>query len=146
MHRNPALTVDVVVIEDNKILLVKRGQPPHQGDWALPGGFVEYGETSEAAAKREVQEETGITIDLSAILGVYSDPDRDPRGHTVSVVFVGKMVSGQLQGGDDAADAKWYDINDLHEEQLAFDHGMIVQDFRQWLKNRTTFWSTMDRD
>lgn len=146
MYRNPALTVDVVVIEGNKILLVKRGQPPHQGEWALPGGFVEYGETSEAAAKREVQEETGIAIELSAILGVYSDPDRDPRGHTASVVFVGKMVSGQLQGGDDAADAKWYDINDLHEEQLVFDHGMIVQDFRQWLKNRSTFWSTMDRD
>ena len=146
MYRNPALTVDVVVIEGNKILLVKRGQPPHQGEWALPGGFVEYGETSEAAAKREVQEETGIAIELSAILGVYSDPDRDPRGHTASVVFVGKMVSGQLQGGDDAADAKWYDINDLHEEQLAFDHGMIVQDFRQWLKNRSTFWSTMNRD
>jgi len=146
MYRNPALTVDVVVIEGNKILLVKRGQPPHQGEWALPGGFVEYGETSEAAAKREVQEETGIAIELSAILGVYSDPDRDPRGHTVSVVFVGRMVSGQLQGGDDAADAKWYDINDLHEEQLAFDHGMIVQDFRQWLNNRSTFWSTMDRD
>ncbi len=146
MYRNPALTVDVVVIDGNKILLVKRGQSPHQGEWALPGGFVECGETSEAAAKREVQEETGIAIELSAILGVYSDPDRDPRGHTASVVFVGKMVSGQLQGGDDAADAKWYDIDDLHEEQLAFDHGMIVQDFRQWLKNRTTFWSTMDRD
>lgn len=146
MYRNPALTVDVVVIDGNKILLVKRGQSPHQGEWALPGGFVEYGETSEAAAKREVREETGIAIELSAILGVYSDPDRDPRGHTASVVFVGKMVSGQLQGGDDAADAKWYDINDLHEEQLAFDHGMIVQDFRQWLKNRSTFWSTMNRD
>ncbi len=146
MYRNPALTVDVVVIDGNKILLVKRGQSPHQGEWALPGGFVECGETSEAAAKREVQEETGIAIELSAILGVYSDPDRDPRGHTASVVFVGKMVSGQLQGGDDAADAKWYDIDDLHEEQLAFDHGMIVQDYRQWLKNRTTFWSTMDRD
>ncbi|MEE9353697.1 MAG: NUDIX hydrolase [Candidatus Thorarchaeota archaeon] len=146
MHRNPALTVDVVVIEGNKILLVKRGQSPHQGEWALPGGFVEYGETSEAAAKREVQEETGIAIELSAIMGVYSDPDRDPRGHTVSVVFIGEMVSGQLQGGDDAADAKWYDINDLHEVQLAFDHGMIVQDLRHWLKNRSTFWSTMDRD
>ncbi|MCK4483187.1 MAG: NUDIX hydrolase, partial [Candidatus Thorarchaeota archaeon] len=78
MHRNPALTVDVVVVEDSKILLVKRGQPPHQGEWALPGGFVEYGETLEVAAKREVQEETGIAIDLSAILGVYSDPERDP--------------------------------------------------------------------
>jgi 8-oxo-dGTP diphosphatase len=145
MHRNPALSVDVVVVEGNKILLVKRGQPPHQGMWALPGGFVEYGEMVESAAKREVQEETGIAIDLSAILGVYSDPKRDPRDHTVSVVFVGKMVGGQLQGGDDAADAKWYDMNDLREEQLAFDHEMIVQDLRQWLKNCTTFWSTMNR-
>ncbi len=146
MHRNPALSVDVVVVDGNKILLVKRGQPPHQGKWALPGGFVEYGETVEAAARREIQEETGMAIDLSEILGVYSDPERDPRGHTVSVVFVGKMVGGQLQGGDDAADTKWYDVNDLREERLAFDHEMIVQDFRQWLKNRTTFWSTMDRD
>jgi len=146
MHRNPALAVDVVVVDGNKILLVKRGQPPHQGEWALPGGFVEYGETLEAAAKREIQEETGIAIDLGAILGAYSDPERDPRGHTVSVVFVGKMVGGQLQGEDDAADARWYGIDDLREEQLAFDHEMIVQDLRQWLKNRTTFWSTMDRD
>jgi 8-oxo-dGTP diphosphatase len=146
MHRNPALAVDVVVIESKKILLVKRGQPPHQGEWALPGGFVEYGETLEAAAKREVQEETGIAIDLGAILGAYSDPERDPRGHTVSVVFVGKMIGGQLQGGDDAADARWHNMNDLREEQLAFDHGIVVQDLRQWLKNRTTFWSTMDRD
>ncbi len=145
MHRNPALAVDVVVIEGNKILLVKRGQPPYQGKWALPGGFVEYGETVEAAAKREIQEETGIAIDLREILGVYSDPERDPRGHTVSVAFVGKMVGGQLQGGDDAADAKWYDMNDLREEQLAFDHEMIVHDLRQWLKNRTTFWSMMNR-
>ncbi len=146
MHRNPALTVDVMVVEGNKILLVKRGQPPHQGEWALPGGFVEYGETVEAAAKREVQEETGIAISLSAILGVYSVPERDPRGHTVSVVFVGKMIGGQLQGGDDAADARWYDLDNLREEQLAFDHEMIVQDLRLWLKNRMTFWSTMDRD
>ncbi len=146
MHRNPALAVDVVVVEGNKILLVKRGRPPHQGEWALPGGFVEYGETVEAAAKREVQEETGIAISLSAILGVYSVPERDPRGHTVSVVFVGKMIGGQLQGGDDAADARWYDLDNLREEQLAFDHEMIVQDLRLWLKNRMTFWSTMDRD
>ena len=146
MYRNPALTVDVMVVEGNKILLVKRGQPPHQGEWALPGGFVEYGETVEAAAKREVQEETGIAISLSAILGVYSVPERDPRGHTVSVVFVGKMIGGQLQGGDDAADARWYDLDNLREEQLAFDHEMIVQDLRLWLKNHMTFWSTMDRD
>jgi len=146
MHRNPALSVDVMVIEGSKILLVKRGQPPHQGEWALPGGFVEYGETVEAAAKREVQEETGIAISLSAILGVYSVPERDPRGHTVSVVFVGKMIGGQLQGGDDAADARWYELDNLREEQLAFDHEMIVQDLRLWLKNHMTFWSTMDRD
>ena len=146
MYRNPALSVDVMVIEGNKILLVRRGQPPHQGEWALPGGFVESGETVEAAAKREVQEETGIAIDLSAILGVYSDPERDPRGHTASVIFVGKMIGGQLQGGDDAADARWYDLDNLREEQLAFDHEMIVQDLRLWLKNRMTFWSTMDRD
>ena len=146
MHRNPALAVDVVVVDGDKILLVKRGRPPHQGEWALPGGFVEYGETVESAAKREVQEETGIAINLSAILGIYSDPERDPRGHTVSIVFVGKMVGGQLQGGDDAANARWYEINGPREEQLAFDHEMIVQDFRQWLKNRTTFWSTTDRD
>ncbi len=146
MYRNPALSVDVMVIEGSKILLVKRGQPPHQGEWALPGGFVEYGETVEAAAKREVQEETGIAISLSAILGVYSVPERDPRGHTVSVVFVGKMIGGQLQGGDDAADARWYDLDNLREEQLAFDHEMIVQDLRLWLKNHMTFWSTMDRD
>lgn len=82
--RNPALTVDIVIKrEDGSIILVKRLNPPFKDEWALPGGFVEYGETVETAAKREAKEETGVEIELIRIIGVYSAPNRDPRGHTV---------------------------------------------------------------
>ena len=93
MHRNPSLAVDAAIVDSGRILLIERGRDPYKGKWALPGGFVEYGETVEDAAIREVLEETGVKIDLVEILGVYSTPDRDPRQHTISVAFVGKYVS-----------------------------------------------------
>ncbi len=132
MHRNPALTVDGVLIEDGKILLIKRGKEPFKGKWALPGGFVEYGERVEDAVIREFQEETGLETEIIRLAGVYSDPERDPRGHTVSIVYVLERKGGELKGGDDASEARFFSLNSLPE--LAFDHEKIVRDVLLLLK------------
>jgi ADP-ribose pyrophosphatase YjhB (NUDIX family) len=145
MHRNPSPTVDVAVIDGERILLVKRGRNPFKDNWALPGGFVEYGEAVEEAAAREILEETGVHIKLEAILGVYSDPRRDPRGHTITTVFIARPVAGEPVGGDDAAEAFWVDLKSLDGEMLAFDHSKIVEDLIQWLLENSTFWSSKDR-
>ncbi len=122
----PALTVDGVLVEDGMILLVERGREPFKGLMALPGGFVDNGETVEAAVMREMREETDLETEAERLLGVYSDPERDPRGHTVSVVFELRHVSGRPVGGDDAAAAGWYPLDELPE--LAFDHRRIIEE------------------
>jgi len=128
-HAIPRLTVDAVVeFPGGKVALVKRGNPPFKGMWALPGGFVEYGETVADACRREIREECGIEIELGEIIGVYSDPKRDPRGHTVSVIFRAKYVSGELSGGDDAAEAKLFGPEELGGMKLAFDHALVLKD------------------
>jgi 8-oxo-dGTP diphosphatase len=124
--RTPALTVDGILIEHDSVLLVQRKHEPFQGKWALPGGFVEYGEKTEDAVIREMNEETGLTTVVRQIHGVYSDPHRDPRGHTVTVVYLLKRASGELHAGDDASTAKFFKINRLPE--LAFDHAEILKD------------------
>jgi 8-oxo-dGTP diphosphatase len=124
--RNPRLTVDGVIIEDGHIVLIQRDRDPFRGRWALPGGFVNYGETVEAAVVREIFEETGLHTCIKRLVGVYSEPDRDPRGHTVSVTFLLTATGGTLKGGDDAFDARWFGLDDL--PSLAFDHDRIVRD------------------
>jgi 8-oxo-dGTP diphosphatase len=125
-YKSPKLTADGAMITDNKILLIKRKNDPFKGKWALPGGFVEYGETVEDAVVREVQEETGIITTIKDLIGIYSDPNRDPRGHTITVVYLLNKKGGVLIAEDDAADAKFFDINDL--PKLAFDHDIIIKD------------------
>ena len=129
----PALTVDAVLLKGHEVLLVRRAREPFAGAWALPGGFVDVGERVEDAARRELVEETGLKGDIVDLLGVWSDPARDPRGHTVSVVFVCK-VSGivDLAAGDDAAEARWYDLDKLPE--LAFDHAEILAAAKRWVE------------
>jgi 8-oxo-dGTP diphosphatase len=124
--RSPALTVDGILIEAGSILLIQRKHSPFQGSWALPGGFVEYGEKTEDALIREMSEETGLKIKIRALLGVYSDPSRDPRGHTVTVVYLVELVGGVVNAGDDAMSAKFFKADELPE--LAFDHAIIVKD------------------
>jgi len=132
MYRNPAPTVDVVILvpggtlESDGVVLVERlNSPP---GWALPGGFVDYGETCEQAAVREMKEETGLDVILTGLLGVYSDPGRDPRSHTMSVVYTGVAHDiSQLKAGDDAAKAEVFALGKWPE--LAFDHAMILNDF-----------------
>jgi 8-oxo-dGTP diphosphatase len=125
-HGQPKLTVDVIIeIGEGRIVLVRRKNPPH--GWALPGGFVDLGETVEEAARREALEETSLEVELARQFHVYSDPSRDPRGHTVSVVFVGTTI-GNPQGADDAAEARAFPRDALPKE-LAFDHGQILRDY-----------------
>lgn len=146
-YRNPVPTVDIAILDDaDRLVLVQRGREPFRGSWVLPGGFMEYGETVEEAAVREALEETGLTVRLVAVLGVYSDPQRDPRHHTLTTVFVAQPVSGELRGGDDAHAARWVPLSKVRESELAFDHGLIVRDLRKWRVQGGTFWSTKDRD
>ncbi len=124
--RSPALTVDAAIIADRKVVLIKRQNEPFQDFWALPGGFVEYGETVDAAVQREVTEETGLYVTLTSLVGVYSDPRRDPRGHVVSIAFLAEVSSGTLSGGSDANDARLWPFTAL--PNLAFDHARIIDD------------------
>jgi 8-oxo-dGTP diphosphatase len=123
--RNPLPTADVIIEVGDRIVLVRRKNPPE--GWAIPGGFVDVGETVEAAAAREGREETGLAVTLTALLGVYSDPARDPRHHTVSTVYVGR-AEGTPRGGDDAAEARLFGEGDL-PSPIAFDHARILADY-----------------
>ena len=133
--KTPLLAVDCVVFDlSRRVLLVRRRNEPFKGEWALPGGFVEIGETVEDACRREVREETGISLGPVSLIGVYSDPHRDPRGHTCSVAFASQATVTTLLPGDDAADAGWFaNYNDL---VLAFDHRKILQDALRFLDSR----------
>lgn len=124
-YRNPFPTVDIIIETDGGIVLIQRKNFPH--GWALPGGFVDYGESLEAAAIREAREETSLDVELISQLGAYSDPDRDPRQHTISVVFVAR-AKGKPEASDDALDLAIFD-HDALPEQLTFDHGRILQDY-----------------
>jgi len=127
--KGPKLTVDAWTRDRRgRILLVRRGRPPFQGQWALPGGFCEVGETTEESCAREVSEETGVAVRVGGVRGVYSDPERDPRGHTVSVLYDAVAVGGKARGGDDAAEARWFSRRDLVKLDLAFDHGRIARE------------------
>ena len=128
----PGLTVDIIIeLADapGRIVLIERKHEPF--GWALPGGFVDVGETLEQAAVREAREETGLTVKLQSLLGCYSDPARDPRGHTVSAVYVA-TARGEPHGMDDAKQACPFEP--LDPPPLAFDHARILFDYRIWKK------------
>ncbi len=126
--RNPFPTVDVVVERpDGRVVLIARRNPPL--GWALPGGFVDFVERIEDAARREVLEEVGVEVELVALLGVYSDPARDPRHHTQTTVYVGR-AGGALQAGDDAGEVGEFALDALPD--LAFDHARILADYARW--------------
>lgn len=124
--RNPIPTVDIIIeVNNDGIILIRRKNPPY--GWALPGGYVDYGESLEAAAIREAKEETSLDVELIRQFHTYSDPDRDPRGHTISTVFIAR-AEGLPEAGDDARELRIFSRNNLPQE-LAFDHSKILQDY-----------------
>lgn len=132
---NPTPTADVVIYEPQRgVVVIRRGGAPL--GYALPGGFIEEGECAEAAAVREMREETGLDVELTGLLGVYSRPDRDPRLHTLTTVFTGRPRNPEaLQAGDDAAGAAFYALDSL-PSPLVFDHAQILRDFAEVLAGR----------
>lgn len=130
--RTPALAADVIIEmvdrSDRPVVLIRRANPP--AGWAIPGGFVDIGETVEAAAAREAEEETGLKVEGLELLGVYSEPGRDPRGHTVSVVYIGR-ARGDPRGLSDAAEAGLFLPGEWPD--LTFDHARILAD---WCRRR----------
>ena len=131
-YRNPSPTVDLIIELTDRpnrpIVLIERLNPPH--GWALPGGFIDYGESAETAARREAQEETGLVVTLVEQFGVYSDPARDPRRHTLSLVFVA-TATGTPQAGDDAGAVQVFDWDEL-PQSLCFDHDQILRDYDRY--------------
>jgi 8-oxo-dGTP diphosphatase len=128
-QHHPYVTVDGLVAVDAKLVAVIRGNPPFQGMPALPGGFLELGETTEQAVIREVQEETGLVTRVLHLVGVYSDPARDPRGHAVTVAYALERTGGELRAASDASAIALLDPD--HLPPMAFDHAQIVADWRK---------------
>ncbi len=134
LPKTPALTTDCVIFDpQGRVLLIRRGHPPYEGAYALPGGFVEIGETVESACRREVAEETGIEVGELHLVGVYSDPARDPRGHTVSVAYATELAAAAVpRSGSDAASAEW--VANWRAQDLAFDHAKILHDAERLIR------------
>lgn len=133
--KTPALAADCVVVDaKHRVLLVRRKYEPFKGQYALPGGFVEIGETVEDACRRELLEETGVKAGKLQLLGVYSHPDRDPRGHICTVTFLTHVRSAIAKAGDDAAAAEW--IDDWSGIDLAFDHAKVLADANRALREK----------
>ena len=124
-YRNPVPTVDIIIGYMDGIILIKRKNPP--AGWAIPGGFVDYGETLEHAAVREAKEETGLKVKLIRQFHAYSDPKRDPRQHTISTVFIAE-ASGKAKAGDDAAEFGVFNKDNM-PDNIAFDHRKILNDY-----------------
>ena len=163
-HKNPVPSVDFLISKDNnsKILLVRRKNDPFKGMLSIPGGFINEGETAEDAMRREAEEETSLIVEPTAILGVYSDPRRDRRMHTLSVTFITRIARGNENARDDAAALQWIKLEGdeldglIQSQQIAFDHSKILSDYKKWIRatqgsvqsstsTSLTFWSTQNK-
>lgn len=123
----PVLATDCVVYDaDGRVLLIRRRNEPFRGAYALPGGFVKVGESAEAACRRELQEEAGLVAGALSLVGVYSEPGRDPRGHVCTVAYLARTADTAAKAGDDAAAVRW--VKDWRALALAFDHAQILED------------------
>lgn len=135
--KQPWLAVDCVVFDEfDRLLLIRRRNPPFQHQFALPGGFLELGETTEEAALRELREETSVEAGNPQLVGVYSKPSRDPRRHVISVAYLVRVSGADAKAGDDAATAEF--VRDWEHQSLAFDHDEIVRDARALMRGSTT--------
>jgi 8-oxo-dGTP diphosphatase len=124
------LAADLVIEHDGSIVLIRRKFEPFEDTWCLPGGHVEEGEQVKEAAQREAREETGLDVELQDILGVYDEPGRDPRGPIISIVYTAEAESTDLRAETDAAEARWFDLDDLPNE-FGFDHAQILEDYKK---------------
>lgn len=128
-YKNPSLTCDVFIYDDDlNFILIKRLNEPFKDCWALPGGFVEYGESVEDAAIREAKEETNIDVELEELVNVYSAPDRDPRRHTVTVAYTARGDLNTRNADSDAKDIDVFQVDRLDSINIAFDHAIIIKD------------------
>ncbi len=145
-YKNPIPTVDTIIHDNSQVLFITRKKEPFKGKMVLPGGFINEGETAEDAAIREVKEETFLDIVLEHILGVYSDPSRDPRGHIMSTVFIGKISSTSSNKdpvpGDGVSAIQWVHIEAFEKEDFGFDHKKILTDYKIWKQSKQTSWSS----
>ena len=130
----------ILTRENGEIVLILRRGVTYTGYWALPGGTVDEGETIEEALIREMKEEVGVDVEPMDILGVFSDPERDPRGRVISTVFICNY-KGNLEAGSDAGSVILCTVEEALKKNLAFDHNFILQCYQQWLKMKGTFWS-----
>lgn len=128
-YDNRGVTIDVVIIEGDKILLIKRGNSPFKGNWALPGGFVGWDETTEETVIKEAKEETNLEVGDLRLVGVYSLPERHPK-QVINVAYLAGKAEGDVKVGDDALDFKWFSLDNL-PEKLAFDHKKIINDAKK---------------
>ncbi len=141
-YKNPTPTVDAIIAgEQGRIVLIRRKNPPH--GWAIPGGYVDEGESLEHACKREAKEETGLDVELVSQLFCYSDPKRDPRHHNISAVYACRAPAlAAPEGADDAAEARWFSEKEIPWAELAFDHADILRDYFRWTRTgeRRALW------
>ncbi len=146
MNRTPSakfyIAADPVILNGEKVLLMKRFKQPFGGKYVFPGGHMEEGETIEETCIREAKEETGLEVELLDILGVYSAPDRDPRGQILAVAFICKPKNYDVKLSDEASEAKWFDLYEIKKEDLGFDHAKMVEDLKRWKEQKGTYWSS----
>ena len=128
-YKIPSITTDIFIFDENlNFILIKRKNDPYKDYWALPGGFVEYGESVETAAVREAKEETSIDVELKDLVNVYSEPDRDPRGHTITIAYTAKGNMNNMKADSDAKEIGVFSQEKLKEIKIAFDHENIIKE------------------
>lgn len=128
-YKIPSVTTDIFIFDDDfNFILIKRKNNPYKDCWALPGGFVEYGESVENAAIREAKEETNIDVELKELVNVYSEPNRDPRGHTITIAYIAKGDINNRKADSDAKEIDVFSLEKLNEINIAFDHEKIIKD------------------
>lgn len=144
-YKNPIPTVDAIIQRESEILLIRRKKDPFANMLALPGGFVNDNEKVEEAIVREIREESTLEIKLLDILGVYSDPKRDPRKHIMTTVFIAEIIGDkhtEAVAADDASEIVWIDLASSEKYTFGFDHKKIINDYKNWRLVRGTFWSS----
>ncbi len=132
-EKHPIPMVDIIIEKNDKVVLINRAKYPYINKMVLPGGHVEYGETVENAAMREAKEETGLHIKLKGLFGVYSNPKRDPRFHSMSIVFIAEPSKGKMKSSYEGK-VKWVDLNQIDFKNMGFDHALILKDYIRWKK------------